>query len=338
MDLNNEFYFIYNLIGPPFIKSLIHYFPHFPKELNIVVITNTPELFAGIETDFNLIVVNLDSLREDWSIEHEKFIIEYDENSYFEKLIQSQKDGYQFPMSTMRYGIKWAYQNNITKFALVDLGCKVMELDLFKNALNDYKYYAESNNGSALIGPIQTPQNVNYDFGKETIASDYRIYEILKENNIDVEKILNTESIYKFEDNQLYGGVGFDGFFYGVYFNDVNLVKNLYKIYDELMRFSYQNNVLLTGGHTVYPFEWTAIIINSAFSRTYDTILVGYRAIVRHEYMPELMYYDIHNKFGSDWGFVNANSRKEFLILNRERLIQHYGSLERAKMVVYDFE
>jgi hypothetical protein len=86
MELYDDFYFIYTLVGPPYIKSFIHYFPNIPNGLNIVVITNTPELFDGIETDFNLIVVNLDSLREDWSIEHEKFIIEYDENSYFEKL------------------------------------------------------------------------------------------------------------------------------------------------------------------------------------------------------------------------------------------------------------
>lgn len=338
MELNDEFYFIYNLVGPPFIKSLIHYFPHFPKEVNIVVITNTPDMFEGIETDFNLIVVDLEPLREDWSKEYEKLIVEYDEDIYFQKLIEWEKAGYQFPMATMRYGIKWAYQNNITKFALVDLGCKIMHMDYVTNALNIYKHYATINNGTALIGAGQNPNDIKCDFTKDNIIYHSKIYDILKENNIDLEKVLNTESVYKFEDYELYGSVGFDGFFYGIYFNDVNLVKDLYKIYDELMKYSYENKIYFPGAHTVYPFEWVSAMLNNAFSRTYGTILVGHQTIVQHEYMPELMYYDMLRKFGTEWGFVNANSRKEFLTLNRERLIRHYGNLERTKKVVYDFE
>jgi hypothetical protein len=338
MELYDDFYFIYTLVGPPYIKSFIHYFPNIPNGLNIVVITNTPELFDGIKPNFNLIVVDLESLREDWSKEYEKLIVDYDESSYFQKLIKDTEEGYLFPMAIMRYGIKWAYQNNITKFALTDVGCFITHIDLVKNALNIYHHYFTINNGTALIGAGQNPNDINWDMSKDITIEHPTIYNILKENNIDVEKMLNTESIYGYENIKLYGSVGFDGFFYGVYFNDVNLVKDLYKIYDELMKFSYENRIFFPGANTVYPFEWVSALLNNAFCRTHDTILVGHNGIIQHESMPEFMYYDTIKKFGTDWGFIDTNSRKEFLVLNRERLIRHYGNLEKTKKLVYDFE
>jgi hypothetical protein len=338
MELYDDFYFIYTLVGPPYIKSFIHYFPNIPNGLNIVVITNTPELFDGIKPNFNLIVVDLESLREDWSKEYEKLIVDYDESSYFQKLIKDTEEGYLFPMAIMRYGIKWAYQNNITKFGLCDVGCFIIHIDFVKKALNHYDKYATINNGTALIGSGQNANDINYDLAKDVIIYHPTIYDILMENNINLDKILNTESIYPFQDYQLYGSVGFDGFFYGVYFNDINLVKDLYKIYDDLMKYSYENKIFFPGAHTVYPFEWVSSVLNSAFCRTHGTIIIGHEGIIQHEYMPEFMYYDIVKKFGTDWGFIDTNSRKEFLVLNRERLIRHYGNLEKTKKLVYDFE
>jgi len=52
----NDFYFIYYPIGPTYIKTMMVTFKYIPKDTNVVVMTNTPELLNNVNVDFNLII------------------------------------------------------------------------------------------------------------------------------------------------------------------------------------------------------------------------------------------------------------------------------------------
>ncbi len=71
-----DFYFIYFPIGYDFIQTMMVTFKHVPKESNIIVVTNHPETLSNVKVDFNLIVLNLDDLRDDWSKKNEIIILQ----------------------------------------------------------------------------------------------------------------------------------------------------------------------------------------------------------------------------------------------------------------------
>ena len=114
----DDVYFIFTLIGGNYIKPVLHSFPDIPKNANVVIITNTPEILKDIKTDFNLIIIDFESLRDDFSREHEVVICNPNDDEYMSELIEKYHTGYKFPMGIMRYGLKWAIMNNINKLIL----------------------------------------------------------------------------------------------------------------------------------------------------------------------------------------------------------------------------
>jgi hypothetical protein len=136
-----DFYFIYCPIGYDFIQTMMATFKHVPKEANIIVVTNHPETLKDVKVDFNLIVLNLDDLRDEWSKENETVIPDIEAQDYRNKFFEFQKNGVRFPYAIHRCIIPWLVERNITKFAILDADCLINfnnELELVMNTLEEY--------------------------------------------------------------------------------------------------------------------------------------------------------------------------------------------------------
>ncbi len=136
-----DFYFIYFPIGYDFIQTMIMTFRCVPKETNIIVVTNHPEILKDIKVDFNLIVLNVDNLRDEWSKENEILIYEIEAQAYRDKLFEFQDKGIKFPYGIHRCILPWLVERNITKFAILDADCLINfdnELETTMNALKEH--------------------------------------------------------------------------------------------------------------------------------------------------------------------------------------------------------
>lgn len=325
---DNDFYFIYVVVGPSFIKTIIHNFTSVPKNCNVVVITNTPQLLDGVKTDFNLIVVDLESLRDDWSIEHEKIVYAEDNEDYVKAFMELQRNGARFPMQIMRYGIKWAALNNVTKFVVLESGMTI-GLDTDPNVMiSELKKMGETNN--VLFG---NPYYGSFDWGKEYFNVP-KFRDILKKY-VDVENYPTT--INWDGDTNFTGSVSFEGGMLGHWFHDISLVELCFNVYSEVVEASYGAQLDSLNGWAD-SFEWISTILTTMFSKYYNTRINGHWQIVVHVYHPEEAYFMPDGRLINGYKWISTESRDEFIMKNREELLNIFGGLERAKKLCYDFK
>lgn len=325
-----DFYFIYVLTGSNYIKTVIHNFHWIPKECNVVIITNTPKCLDGIKTDFNLKIVDLEFLRDDWSREYEFVLNDEDEYEYMSKLAKMYSEGYRYPMGIMRYGIKWAYQNDIKNFALIDGGCKIGIERNPQEVLNEILDVASEHN-NILAGSFCMHENIEVS----KIWNNY-FSELVKKYNInDINWQLLTSTEMEKNSNKT---TVFDGYGFAFIFSNVKIVEEYFNIWNDITRIIYEKNISDYYTHWAKEFEWHHMVIVSVFSRRYNLFVAGHRNLFRHYYHPENDYFAASKKF-MNWGFIDTDNRKDFIKLNRDKLFSNFCMSEtQIKNVIYDFE
>jgi len=325
-----DVYFIYTLVGLNYIKPVIHNFPLIPNNTNIVIITNTPHLICEKPTNFNLIVVDLETLRDDFSKEYETIIYNPNEIEYMSELIEKYKNGYKFPMGIMRYGMKWAIKNNVRKFLLIDCGVKFGFNDPLRviNILNN----VTSNKNIIFGNPFYYPDS---DESYVRILQD-NFKDILEKYNINVEKLPYT---YPTQWNKYSTGhVRFDGWMLGFWFTEIDKLELYFNLWNDITKKYFMSDISKIENSTwIESFEWISVILTTIFSKLYDTILYGHNDIINHYTQPENDFFAADMKF-NDKTYINTSTREEFIKINRSRLITHYGqSVEGIKKIVWGF-
>lgn len=332
MEKYNDFYFIYVVVGYNFIKPIIHSFPSIPNNTNVVIITNTPKILENLSPHFNLIIVDLNSLRDDWSIENEKILNIEDEEEYITEYISAYKNNYRFPLQIIRFGIKWASINNIIKFVVMESGM-IIGLDYNPYvALDEFSRWGETKN--VLFG------NTIYD---DCVDDTKELYLTIPEFRIVIENY--GIDLYKYPSTfcdqtnpNKTGSVGFEGGVIGFWFHDVSLVEMCFNIFSDLIKAAYMNHFILPYGERWWiNFEWVFTIIISIYTKYFNTIVVGHNDLVTHYFHPEDAFFMPSIRWGNSTKWINTPTRKEFLIINRENIIQTFG-YEKAKKIIYDFD
>ena len=325
-----EVYFIYTLIGGNYIKPVLHSFSDIPKNANVVIITNTPEILNDIKSDFNLIIADFESLRDDISRNNEVVICNPDDNEYMTELIQKYHTGYKFPMGIMRYGLKWAINHNITKLVLVDCGIKIgysnplPAIDIFNN-ITSHK--------NILFG---NPQILREQGEKPKLLISNHFRDIFDKYNIEIDGWSETMPTEWGENTP--GSITFEGCQLGFWFKDITALEMYFNLWNELIKRKYELKMNIDASNWIDSFEWVSNILNSVFSSYFDTIIYGHHDITWHFCQPENDYFGASVKFRDD-EYINTSTREEFLKINRNRIIRHYGiSIDKIKHLVWGFE
>ena len=325
---NNDFYFIYLAIGPPFIKTIIHNFSSIPKDSNVVVLTNTPKMLENVNVDFNLIVADIELLRDKWSKENEIIVYSENEDEYVKKFKELHDNNIRFPMQIMRFGIKWAYENNITKFAIIESGFTI-GFDTDPNrALNMFRGWGENKN-LMFANPYYNHKDV---FPRYVIP--YR--DIVKKYGADLD---NYPTTFETEvDLKFTGSITFEGGMFGLWFHDTSLVKMCFDLYSDIVKASTENGQIRCINGCFQYFEWISIILITVFGKYHNTMIVGICDLARHFAHPEEFYYmpEIVQSIKKDWD--KTMTRDKFIEKNRHYLLEIFGDEERAKKLCYNFK
>ena len=218
-----DFYFVYFPIGEDFIQTMAVTFKHVPKDTNIIVVSNHPELINKLDVDFNLIVLNVDDLRDDWSKENETLIYDIEVQSYRDRFFEFQKNGTRFPYALHRCIIPWLVERNITKFAILDADCLInfnQEVELVMTAMEDY-----CKDDQFIFGPVMHWNSHKDEF--LNVSSD-----ILTKYNIPLSVVESVPELY----------IVFDGFLRGFWFNNTQDVILFYQLWDEILKEAYNKN------------------------------------------------------------------------------------------------
>jgi hypothetical protein len=327
-----DFYFIYVITGDNYIKSIIKTFDYIPKEFNVVVITNTPNLLKKIKVKFNLIIEDLENLRSDWSKQNEIVPNIQDEQEYVKKISEMYRSGYRYPMQIMRYGIKWAINNNITKFVITDSGSSINYGFDSLNAFYKLKELAIAKNKNLIFGSSVYLENIDYFIG--TIFDTY-----LQEFKECVPYI-NKEHFYEiietdFIENSNIKGVGFDGHTYGYWFNTIDSLQKLFDLWENIVIKYYDNP---TSSVWAVDFEWIMTTISCFYSRYFNVLACGHKDIIMHLYRPENDFFAVDIKYPHDLDWIPTKTRKDFIIQNRDKLIKHYNGENNVKNIVYEYD
>jgi len=330
-----DFYFIYFPIGEDFIQTMAVTFKHVPKDTNIIVVSNHPELINKLDVDFNLIVLNVDDLRDDWSKENETLIYDIEVQSYRDKFFEFQKNGTRFPYALHRCIIPWLVERNITKFAILDADCLInfnQEVELVMTAMEDY-----CKDDQFIFGPVMHWNSHKDEF--LNVSSD-----ILTKYDIPLSIIESVPELY----------IVFDGFLRGFWFNNTEDVILFYQLWDEILKEAYnKNSNLLKMSTHIVSDEWLHGLVSYIFSqiknvKIEDLYFYGNR-IVKHIYHPENYYFYLHHSLytqsreNGGYGLIQFENREEFLEKNREGLITFFEyqngiPRERIHEVIYDWK
>lgn len=340
MSLYKDFYFIYVLAGSNYIKPVIHSFAYVPKEANVVIITNTKKVLDGVTTDFNLIVEDLNSLRDDWSVNNEKLIDIDDEDQYMNTLIDWYRNGYSFPMAIMRYGMKWAYKNKVKKFCIIDCGCKIgFDHDPLVN-INKIQNLSNQYNKNVLFGPfLQFHEDV------DRIRRDIDIMPMWKDvclKYISEDQFNSWPETFHLENNiNQKGCVKFDGWMIGLWALDDSIVEMVFSIWNDLVKCSYDYPEFHKDHNRAWvtAFEGQSFIFGSLLCKYYNGMITEVLDLVSHYQQPENDFFD--SGMSIKWRFNDyqaASTRSEFIKLNRDKLIQKYRGEDNTKKLVWGFE
>lgn len=333
-----DFYFIYTITGYNYLRPIIKSFPMVPDGTNLVILTNIPNTLKDIKVDnFNLIVDDLEKYRNDWSKIHEPLINIEDEQSYMDEYKrQFYDESYRYPSAVMRFGMEWAIQNNITKFILVDVGCKI-GYDLEQTQISFDKIY---NFGKTR----------NIIFGNTWFSSDVDLFKYKIENKDPISETLikyipgevfnlnsyprTVEIITDFNEHyNKIGSVGFDGYCFGLWFHDINLVKLVLNFWNDLVKIHYDTESIdiKREASVVVEFEYAFTYISDLLTKYYNILIMPHSGIIHHFYHPENDFINV--KKMPHLNLEPADTRKEFLKINREKLINFYGH-EIASLII----
>ena len=324
-----DFYFVYFPIGYDFIQTMLSTFKYVPKKTNIIVVTNHPEVLDNIQVDFNLIILNLDDLRDEWSKENEILIYEIDAQEYRNRSSEFQKNGIRFPYAFHRCILPWLAERNINKFAIIDTDCLINyrnELELvLDNQSKDF------GNDKIIFGPTMNTTSYRDEFIK--LSAD-----TLNKYNIDIDIIKNMPDQY----------YCFDGWLRGFWFDSPNDTILFYNLWNEILKksYEYKTHLIYQNVHAISD-EWLHGLVSYIFSQKCNAIVKDYYynsfRIVTHIYHPENYYFKLpHGLYHTHYEMISTESRKEFFEKNREKIIKFYtnqNSIEehRIKEVIHDW-
>jgi hypothetical protein len=139
--------------------------------------------------------------------------------------------------------------------------------------------------------------------------------------------------------------MAFDGWLRGFWFEDINLLKKYFNLWDGIIKKSHElKTQTLYGNPWTVPDEWITSIIGSIFNKLYKVEIQDYR-LVKHIYHPENDFFSLHHHYlyKHMYKLQTANSRKGFFNINEEALISFYTkqngiSEERIPEVIYDYK
>jgi hypothetical protein len=326
----NNFHIIFFPTGYDFVQTMMVTFKFLPKETNVIVVTDYVDVLKDVKVDFNLTVLKLNDLRDDWSKENEHLIFELDPQKYRDKLAEFYENEIKFPY-THRCILPWLVKNNITKFILADTDCLINFYGEYQETLKLIEEYF--GNDQAIFGPlIPNFQTFKEEFIKLCTPS-------FTKYNIDISIIEDMPEFFDF----------LDGWFRGFWFDNTEDLMLFYNLWDSLIKEAYKNDsdLLKRTVHAISD-EWAHGLVMYVFKktkniRTEDPYPAGYR-LAKHIYHPENYYFKLphYSLYLDKFDLVTADSREEFFKINKNKLISFYGVQNgipehKIKEVVYDW-
>ena len=307
-----DFYYIYFPIGPQFIKTLISTFKWVPENSNVIVLTNTPEFFGNLDINFNLTVLDIDELSDKDSKINEPVIKEYDNDLFIDKLQENSKKGIIFPYGKHRFIIPWLLQRNITKFVLLDSDCVLNYRNQHWNAI---KYINETYKNKNLL--ISLPM----DFISDINSIWENFSEAFLKQGISETDIKSLGNNIKMN----------DGWIRGFYFNDKELLKVYFELWNDILKTCYKKeHELLKFNPWTVADEWIhgllGVIFQSKFNTTTEQVVVGGLKFIDHFYHPENDYFNLHHAYlyKDMYKMSPALSRHEFYLKNKDEIIRFF--------------
>jgi len=326
--MNDDFYFVYFPIGYDFVKTMECTFKYIPEDINVIVITNNLSLINAQNVKFNLTVLHIDDLRDEWSLKNEKLIYATTPEEYRQQL----KNGnVKFPYSAHRFVIPWLLkEKNATKFALLDSDCLINYNGNVHNSLHSLD---KAFNGK------------NVFFGKT--YTDVTFYDTLKLVGKSVFSKYNLNSSVVDEMEDMY--VVFDGFLRGFWFNEKQPLETFFNIWNELVRNAHEYNVNYLHANTIIADEWIHGFAIFLTQKLFNINVVNENqvndpSIIKHVYHPENMYFKIpHLFYKKIYDIKESLTREEFFKSNLENLKLFYKNQNaidelELKNVIYDWK
>lgn len=325
-----DFYFIYTVIGVPYIKMLIKSFDFMPPGYNVIVLTSTPELFDNLNLKINLTVLDLNEISDNESKINEPIIKETDHDLFIEKVKENFNKGIVYPYGKHRFVIPWLIERGITKFAILDSDC-ILNYNNNHAFIMDQLEQKCKNKNTLISLPMdfETDINVIWDnFGN--IFEKYNI----QENS--VKKYGNKIKLN-------------DGWLRGFYFKDINFLKLYFNLWNEILIKSYDINFsLLKFATWTVADEWIHGILSYIFKDLYDIDTIDFVAeherIAKHVYHPENDYFVLHHNhlYSQMYKLETTESRIDFFNKNKEKLEYFYSKQngiekDRLKDIIYDW-
>jgi len=277
-----DFFFAYTVIGPKRIRRIQNTLTNFPKNSNILIVTNTPEMFDGVSTDCNLYVVNIEDLRTDKNREQEPLICSTNDEEYdaiYNSRIHTRE---RFPGPVIRHAMFWLLKNNATKFALIDPGCAPLRAT---EVINDLSNTTSHQNIILLnpLGNIQSGTNLKY------MIESANCLDIVESCGVDLSEPKTASFRWRLDnqtdDVKLEKTVGSEGYMYGYWFNNkerLDLYYHLWNSISERIVETGKSHGCLEG--TGWSIEQAADMVNNVFAFHFDTLLAGHNDIIKHVY------------------------------------------------------
>lgn len=352
-----EFYFIFNVMGAGFIEMLKMSLKNLPDNYNIIVTTNLPHLLDDLDPNYNLIVLDLKDLEDEWSKENESWIDVDNEEEFWPLLEKNLNSSTKFPYSKQRYIFPWLIKKNITKFIFLDSDCffhKYSTKDEWESHTNQMLNYI---NGEHCTFGRRMDWFIDLPF-----LNDQSIFieELFKKKGFGYKEIFNEDRIKEEDDTvsmktsfSTQGNYGlnvrvFDGWIRGYNFKNTNIMEEYFSIWDEITKDRYTKiSSNPYGGSWIVNDEWILGLINEFFQAKYDMKVSQapdfiYNNILNHVYHPENSYWDFIHLIYNEAGLITTKTRKEFYKKNKNNIIKFYKyqnniDKDRLKEFIYDW-
>jgi len=308
MSLFEEIQFCYLAIGPHYIDRLISTnFPTIPSSANVIVMTNTPDLLNDVQVPFNLRVIDIETVRDDFSRQHEVLVKSNNSEEYF-KIVDSLPppiplaSTYKFPLSVHRFGLKWCLDNNIKNVILLDVGVVfhgnteslINSIDTSKDsfiihALGVVPQHDIHDESHPIWKEYHQTWNYFEDFMRYKDTLYYRkvMADVLGIDDLNLFKTTGTYSGY-LDNRQViptYTALFPEGWVLGYLFNDINKLKLYYRMWDELVRYVYiEQRPEYFANKWAVNFEQMLSMINTYFNFYLDTHIYHDNAAFIHLY------------------------------------------------------
>lgn len=324
-ELLKDFYFIYVLTGSNYIKPVIKSFKYIPKEANVVILTNTPGCLRNIKVNFNLIVADLETYRDDWSRKNEYVIPFEDEELYMKELIRLYDEGYRYPMGIMRFAMNWAVRNNVSKFVVTDCGCKICyeyaidgrlvtymalkelhRVGKEKNIIFGHPRLDEFNDKALECIKLLPPM---FDLIKKYVPSfNYSTYPTTLDTNTNPHQT---------------GSIAFDGCVFGFWFHDISALNTCFNFWNDWTKICYENGYInpTKKENVIVEFENVFTLMVAIFSKYFNTTISEHYGIVRHIYHPENDFFNQNKLNCFAVGYKAAATQAEFIELNKDIIL-----------------